>query len=405
MVARSLMVGLCGLLLASPALADKDAKKEKDKKKPDVQVHGFVLWNGILDGDTMNNADVPLWVAANAPVAVTSTARQSRLIVTAKKAIDDDWTGDAKIEADFFGGFPASGVPETFPLFRLRIATVGVAGDGWRIQAGQDWVIFAPAIPETLSHQAVPGWAASGNLWARQPQLQATDTIDTGGDAKITLQAAVLAPITADAPTPNPFVVNDPIGAGSRAGTPAGEARAAVGYPLIGDATSTIGISGHVGRERYSLEGGGTTTITSWGAALDLSLALDRVSILGEAFIGRDLGAFMGGVWQGVAKGAPVTAGDPPSSVTGVRSRGGWLQAIVTIGHGFRAAIGGGIDDPVDDDLIAGMRSQNRSAYLTAFWRWEEVEVAAELEAFHTTTIGGPALQALSLNLGAIYRF
>jgi hypothetical protein len=329
--------------------------------------------------------------------------RQSRFGVKGGKKLGSA-DAQVKLEADFYGGFPGVGLNETFALPRLRIASFTVTAGAWRVTAGQDWVIFAPLLPDTLSHQAVPGWATAGNLWARQWQVQG-GWKRKSGSATIDVGAALLAPVDLDAPNPNIYAFAPAFGPGERSAMPAGEARVAVSLPLgAAKKPSSVGASARGGRERWVIAGG-TEDVTLWGAALDITLELPNVTVLAECFLGQDLGAFMGGVLQGVRKTPGAMPTDPITDVTPVRTRGGFAQVIVAVGGGVGVAVGAGLDDPDDDDVGAMARGRNLAGMGTLFWRRGEVELALEGEYFATDYVGADGLSALSVNLGGIYRF
>ena len=370
-----------------------------------VKLGGFILWNFIVNADTVNNQDMVLWTNGDGPRTVTATARQTRLGLSVARPLGKGaLTGEARVEADFFGGFPFGGQGETFPLPRMRIAAASMAGKRWKLTAGQDWVLLAPLVPETLSHQAVPAFAASGNLWARQPQLAATVTVPFG-KARLDVSAAALAPVDAD-PDAAAFSFGNALGAGERDGKPAAEARFALSLPTGGARPTVLGVSAHFGEEKWLIQGAGDTYIALvWAASADLALRLKRVTILAEAYLGENLGAFMGGVAQGVRK-VGGGMGALPMEIVPIASKGVWAQAIVALSGSTRFAVGAGLDDPDNDDLVMDNRAKNESLYATCFWTLAPVEVALEAEVFRTDFKGhGEPHQTLSVNLAAMWRF
>lgn len=395
--------GTFGLALFVCVVATGDVARAEDPPPIDVDVYGFVLLNAQYATATTSANDLALFVVGQDDPGFFTSARQSRLGVTATRPLGSI-KGRAKLEADFYGGFPGAGAAEGFALPRLRVATIGLAGDAWNVTLGQDWVLFAPLLPDTLSHQAVPGWATAGNLWARMWQAQASAHLAVG-DGAFDLAGALVAPVDNDVPDPNGYTFAPTAGPGERSGHPQGHVRIAFGHKLATDKPSVLGVSGFVGRERYTLEDGSDEDLTGWGAAVDLTLALPGVTLLAEAFIGQDLAAFMGGVFQGVRKTPGATPEAKPSAVAPIASRGFWSQAIVALGGGIRVALGYGMDDPDDADLGDQRRSRNQALYGTLFWRHAELELSGEVEWLKTELKNAGERSSTVFNLSAIYRF
>ena len=96
-------------------------------------------------------------------------------------------------------------------------------------------------------------------------------------------------------------------------------------------------------------------SFTSWGAAADYSVPISTlVSISGEAYSGRALGLFSGGIGQTL-----TPLGQPGDR--GVGTRGGWLQIQLNLTKQLQSNSAYGIDSPVLRDLPAGSRSKNQN--------------------------------------------
>jgi hypothetical protein len=174
----------------TPAPAAPAAATEAESLK--VTPYGIVFFNGFRNSGATNNADVPLW-ATGGPGSVSASARQSRLglRVTGVTAAGGKLSG--VVETDFFGGFPAIGIGENMGVVRLRLANANIEWEQTTLLVGQEWMVFAPGNPVSLAAAGIPHEAASGNPWARLPQVRLERRFGAGA-----VQGAVLAPSTGD---------------------------------------------------------------------------------------------------------------------------------------------------------------------------------------------------------------
>jgi len=318
--------------------------------------YGTIYFNAFGNSSGTNNADVPLFATAGAG-NISATARQTRLGLR----LDGPELAGAKltalVESDFFGGFPSIGVGETFGVVRLRLAYARLQWQRTGLQVGQDWTIFAPNNPVSIASAAIPQLVTAGNLWMRLPQVRIEHW--GGRGVKWLAQAAVLMPGTGDFPTGtlSPFLLQP--GAGARARLPYFQARFSLRQEswLGLKGAATLGASAHYGRARITTPAGDHES-DSVGAALDWNLPLaPRLSLLGEAFFGRNLAGFQGGIFQGInadfahRNGGGLMPGGPRP----IGSRGGWAQLGFTPPGADRLTLnaGYGLDDPHDKDLIS----------------------------------------------------
>lgn len=318
--------------------------------------YGTIYFNAFSNSSGTNNADVPLFAAPGSG-NLSATARQTRLGLR----LDGPEVGGAKltalVESDFFGGYPAIGVGETFGVVRLRLAYARLQWQRTGLEAGQDWTIFAPNNPVSIASAAIPQFVTAGNLWMRLPQVR----IEHGGGQRVKwlAQAAVLLPGTGDFPagTASPFLLQP--GAGARARLPYFQGRLSLsqGNWFGLKAAATLGVSANYGRARITMPTGDHES-DSVGLALDWNLPLaPRLSLLGEAFFGRNLAGFQGGIFQGIN---PDFAFDSsgmlvPGGPRAIGSRGGWAQLGFTPPGADRLTLyaGYGLDDPEDEDLVS----------------------------------------------------
>ena len=318
--------------------------------------YGTIYFNAFSNSSGTNNADVPLF-ATPGDGNISFTARQTRLGLRLEGPEVASGKLTALVESDFFGGYPSIGVGETFGVVRLRLAYARLQWQQTGVLVGQDWTIFAPNNPVSIASAAIPQLVTAGNLWMRLPQVRIEHK--GGTDVKWMAQAAVLMPGTGDFPAGNlsPFLLQP--GAGARARLPYFQGRFSLSQEnwLGLEAAATLGVSANYGRARITTPTGDHES-DSVGAALDWSLPLaPRLSLLGEAFFGRNLAGFQGGIFQSInADFAHGNAGVlVPGGPRPIGSRGGWAQLGFTPPSADRLTfyVSYGLDDPQDEDLVS----------------------------------------------------
>ena len=353
--AASLNPNKIGRVTTDPPVEPANSNQESERK---LNFYGTLLFNAYFNNSALNNADIPAFALPNTSSAQKNfgaTARQTRLglsysgLTVAGAKI----TGTA--EADFFGGEPALANGINMDVIRMRLAYGRLDWKRFAIEAGQDWAIFAPLNPTSLAEFAVPEFSTSGNLWIRTPQIRTELKNELGDRRTLLWQMAALDPDIGDNAVA--YSTARQPKAGELGGWPAVETRLAFSAP-IGQRTATIGVSGHGGpaRNMGSINGvPAARSFTSWGVAADYSVPISTlVSISGEAYSGRALGLFSGGIGQTL-----TPLGQPGDR--GVGTRGGWLQIQLNLTKQLQSNSAYGIDSPVLRDLPAGSRSKNQN--------------------------------------------
>jgi hypothetical protein len=337
---------------AAPPAAATAAKAAEPIK---ITPYGIAYFNFFSNTDAVNNGDVPLFAAATGPGHLGMTARQSRLGIRVTGATVGTAKVTGVVEGDFFGGYPAVGIGDNMGVFRLRLANARLDWAKGSLVAGQDWMIFAPVNPLSLSSAGIPLFAAGGNLWSRLPQVRGE-----WKTKKVLLQGGVLAPQTGDF---NSAFFYQP-GSGALSETPFLQGRAAVTLANFAASkkVATIGVSGHWGQSRVTTPV--DRTVDSNGVALDFVLPLGtKVTVQGEAFTGTNLGGFQGGVFQGlVIDGAVPGPGGTPvlDGPRALDSAGGWVQVLAAVTPTVTIHGGFGTDDPDDADFLTATRRESR---------------------------------------------
>jgi hypothetical protein len=383
--APEMIRALAGALLLAAAAAAPAAEVTAPDATVKLDVYGTILANSYLNSTGMFGSDVPLWaVSPSDPRAADDefgiTARQSRLGLRLRTPDLGSAKVSGVLEMDFFGSFPNGGQRASFAQARLRHANVRLEWKQGSFLAGQDWVVLAPLNPTTLSHFAVVGFAASGNLWLRYPQLRG-EVWQSVGSGRLGLTAALVRPVAGSDPdAPGAFV--DAAGAGERSGTPFVQGRLFYTRPVQAR-TLGLGLSGHYGQESHRLGTGASVSdhdADSWGVAGDLQLPIGKVLLLqGEAWTGENLDSFQGGINQGV-----LVHG---SEVAPLSASGGWAQLSLTPPSVKTVSLhlGAGIDDLDEEDLAPGMRARNRSFMGSVIWK-PTAQWQAAFEYGHVST-------------------
>jgi hypothetical protein len=340
---------------ATPPPAPAAAAAPKPAEPIKIAPYGIAYFNLFSNSDAVNNGDVPLFAAASGPGHLGLTARQSRLGLRVTGAM----LGKAKVtgvlEGDFFGGYPTVGIGDNMGVFRLRLANARLDWTKGSLVVGQDWMIFAPVNPLSISSAGIPLFAAAGNPWSRLPQVRGEWKTKT-----VLLQGGLLAPQTGDF---NSAFFYQP-GSGALSETPFLQGRAAVTLANFAASkkVATIGVSGHWGQAKVLTPV--DRTVDSNGVALDFVLPLGtKVTVQGEVFTGTNLGGFQGGIFQGlVADGAVIgPAGTPVlDGPRALDTTGGWLQVTAAVTPSVTVHGGFGTDDPDDADFLTATRRESR---------------------------------------------
>jgi hypothetical protein len=367
-----------------------------------VTPYGSVYFNGFHNAGGVNNEDVPLWAVGGAG-DTSATARQSRFgfRISVPPALGAKIS--TVVEADFFGGFPAIGIGENFGQVRLRLANARLEWANTSLVLGQDWMVFAPVNPTSLACAAIPLFAASGNPWARIPQIRLERRFGS-----FLTQAAVLAPQSGDF---NSAFLAQP-NSGALSETPYFQGRVALtSKSWLGSGKSgAIGVSGHYGQSRVTPAGGEPKDIDSAAGALDVSVPFGRhVTLAGEAFVGTNLAGFQAGVFQGLNPDAASPGAT--SGPQGIATKGGWAQIGFTPGTskvGLSASFG--VDDPDDEDLVSATkrnwRLRNQVVALGLSYRCSaQLSLGLEYRFLKTKLLQTGTQDTRHLNLAAVLAF
>jgi hypothetical protein len=332
-------------------------------KKIPVTFYGTLLFNAGFDTTGMNLEDDSTVVTkpGSSPTAQDQsfwgTARQTRIGLR----LNPTQVAGARLTGDFEFDAYSADAPFTngynMPLFRLRLAYGRLDWKNVALEIGQDWAIFAPLNPTSLSMFAVPEFSAAGNPWGRVPQVRFEAKTTLNSTNRLLFQVSANEPNIGD--FPQTFIGTEAPGVGELGRMPALEGRVAwtIGS---GDRDYSFGFSGHYGRGKNVGTVGDTTvvqSVDSWGAAVDWVVPFTHfLNLTGEAYMGRALGIY--NVASGETVGAVGTTGGH-----GVLSRGGWAQLQLNLHKYWQFNGGYGIDNPDASNLPVGSRNRNQNYF------------------------------------------
>lgn len=351
---------------AAPAAPAKPPPAPASKITP----YGFILANAYFDSTGFGQADYTDFVVQDSATnsgQFVMRASQSRFGLRFDLGTEPMTGAVLKglVEVDFAGAFVSNANTSwEAPLMRLRHAWGSAT---WKdlgnltLMAGQEASVVQPLFAVSLAAVQKPRFWRAGNLWRRTPQVRLSG--DLGTDLGVTWAVGVLQPTDAEkggSPDTDPST-----GAGTRSRMPQFEGRVAGVYRPAGKKMLEVGLSGRVGKERYTTAAA-ETDLDSFVAALDAQLLMPFVEVRAEGFMaegGEDYSTLAPGVWRpGSATPAPGNLGAPEVFA----SQGGWAQINVIPVPWLNVFAGYGFEDPDEDDLgattpaLANFRTKNQ---------------------------------------------
>ncbi|MBN1395438.1 MAG: hypothetical protein JW959_10475 [Pirellulales bacterium] len=244
-----------------------------------------------------------------------------------------------KVEIDFQNSVLST---ENKPTILMRHAYLEVKNEEFRLLFGQTWDVVSPLIPGTLLYSIL--WDA-GNIGYRRAQLRGERYLALSDVSLLSVQLSANQQVFEDGTNEIDGEFPDwPIIEGRLGWT--------IGHRGKNCLPITCGVSAHVGEEQFDhTVVGPNVRRQTWSANADLRIPInDRLGFQGEWFMGENLGAFLGGIGQGVN---PVTLGE-------IRSYGGWFEVWFDWTAYLHSHVGYSVDDPNDNDVAAGQRTYNQ---------------------------------------------
>jgi hypothetical protein len=332
----------------------KEAAKTPAVSKFQFEPYGYIKLDASYDDSRTNYGNFVLYVPGESANKnddeFNMTARQTRFGMNIAAPNSDDWTAQGRIEIDFYGDGSSRHENKAEPM--LRHAFLKMSKEGLRIIAGQTSDVISPLNPYTLNYTV--GWAG-GNIGYRRPQLGITYdySLDNGNRLVTAVSIARASGLV------NEDLDLDGENDGEDAGIPSVQARVALATKRFTEKESVFGVSGHYGREEMDWDTI-KRELDSWSVNLDFDIPFtDQISLKGEAFVGRNLDDYFGGILQGVNV----------DTRKGIKATGGWAQVRYQPDQEWQVHAGFGLDNPSDKYLGPGMRAKNSFLYLNALYK------------------------------------
>lgn len=347
--------------------------KVESESKYRVKLSGIALLNVFGNRGSVDSIDLPSFAVRRGPLdtggSFGATVRQTMLGLEVIGPTLGGARTSAEIQADFFGGFPATGDGVTTGLARLRTVTARMDWSHTSIVAGQDALFFSPQSPTSFASLALPAFSYSGNLWKWTPQLRIEHSLKFTDVSSLMVQAGILDPLAGEYPSDS--FQRSP-GAGERARQPAYATRFSWNHGTNEHAV-TLGAGAYYSRQDW----GFGRTLDAWAGTADWNLPLSsRLYLTGEFYRGRALGGLGGGSGRSILTSGSLT--DPGTSVLGLNSTGGWSQLKFEMTEKLELNGAFGEDDPSAADLRRFsvrqganyvLQTRNQTAFLNFVYR------------------------------------
>jgi hypothetical protein len=305
----------------------EQTKVESESKYP-VKITGLLLLNGFVNTRQVDMPATPT-VALPGSGSTGASVRQTVLGFAARGPHLVGARSYADLSVDFDGN-PQSGSPSAnytgyysanSTLLRLRTVHAGLQWQRSGAYFALDRPLFSPDAPTSLIAVAEPALAWSGNLWAWNPQVGASQDLRIAGSHNLRLQAALIdvgdAPLSTVFPNLTTTVVQ-PAGA-EQSRWPGTEVRVALlGSKL--DEGSHLGFGGYFAPHVSPLGG----RYDAWAGTIDARFLLPaRLQLTGSFYRGEALGGLGGGLYKDFGYRA-----DPDGSYyfRPLDDVGGWVQ-------------------------------------------------------------------------------
>ncbi len=330
-----------------------------------IELYGYLKFDASYDTDQTSVGNFAQWAVSDSVTddddRFNATANQTRLGMKLHGPDLGDAKTSGQVEVDFYGGGAEN---KSHLMMRHAFMKLDWPDYDFNIIAGQTSDVIAPLVPNTINY-SVAWWA--GDIGYRRPQFRLTKGFAVNEEVRLQMEGALTRTIGDSI-----FGMNAG-SAGEDSGFPTLQGRLALSFPLLSDKDTTIGLSGHWGQEEVDTDlFDNGNDIDTWSGVLDLNMPLcEKAALKGEAWIGENMDAYLGGIAQGIhgvdRDGNPANGAEYP--LEGIRSNGGWAALALGPFDDLTYTIGATIDDPDNDDLNAAQRSQNSSIFGNVFWQ------------------------------------
>lgn len=243
-----------------------------------------------------------------------------------------------------------------------------------RYSVGVDGDVINPLAPEMIDWAAGGG---AGNLGFLRAQFRMERYFYPSAESQVTAQFALSDPIPTNYEN---FSVKE--GLTESNGWPNLEGRLAMGFgPLTRRGVATLrptelGVSGLVGQLRRTGDAITPNSIADvWAVGADGRVAItEKLGVKGELYHGQTVGTYLGGIIQNF-----------DANREGIRSTGAWGEIYYYWTPCLHSHFGGGIDDPLDRDLTAGLARRNQFYCGNILWDvTKSIDVGFEVSRWET---------------------
>lgn len=358
------------LSCAVSAAAIEITLKDADMK---LEIYGYLRADLAYDSQRTAIGDLAFFVMPEVngekDGQTSFTARQTRFGLKLAGPDVGSWKTTGRLETDFYG---SNDKPNSAHL-RMRLAWVSLAHDsGFSVLAGQDWDTFVAVIPRIVNFSYL---ADAGALGLRRPQFRLSQDLKLAENTKLSAKVAVAQTIGQD-------LDGGGMDDGADAELPTLQWNLGVSQKLWCEKSARIAFSGHFGQETMDTVVSNqivdidATDYDTWSAQGSIYLPLTKcLAVQGTYWTGENLDTYFGGIGQGVN-----TTLD-----TAIEAQGGWAQLLYDPTEKLGFAVGYSIDDPKDEDLNAGQRSQNENILVNGSYKINKA-VTVYAEYSHMTT-------------------
>jgi hypothetical protein len=355
-----------------------------------LQFYGFLRMDVIYDDSRPDGAQIPFFILSEPPGAenvsnFTMHPRLSRLGINFSGPVLSS-LGDAKLagklELDWQnGGRESRAIP------RFRHVYASLAWGGTTLLLGTTSDLISPLFPSANNDTLM--WNV-GNTGDRRPQVRLT--VQPQSEK---LQWSLGAALGLTGAVDQQDLDNDGFRDGETASVPNVQGRFGVTYPL-GKRRLAFGVWGHFARTEVTKPVAGRTDWDGHSVGFDAEIPIgSRVMLRGEAWSGRNLGDFRGGIGQSVN----------PTTGEEISSMGGWAEAGLDLTRFYSLWLGYTLDSPDEDDLFAGAKSHNSALFVVNRWTVKPVVIGLDYLYWKTEYVGAPEGTDNRLNAYVIYNF
>ena len=355
----------------------------------DIELYGIIKQDTAYDSSRTYPGNYVLYVDSEATRddddEFNLTANQTRLGMRIAGPATDTFKTSGLVEIDFYGNYASENKAKIQMRHAYMVLDWPIAQ--FSILAGQASDIISPLVPNTLNYTVL--WDA-GNIGYRRPQVRFTKGIPLSEKASLKLEGGVVRTIGRTDPTGSET--------GEDAGTPTGQARASMTFPFFGPKPTTIGFSGHAGKEEYDIDTTGNhVDLDSRSVNLDVTQPVCAwLTVVGELFTGENLEQYFGGIGQGVNT----------TTLEEVGAEGGWVALNLGPWSKWSFCMGAGVDAVDRDDVANGARTRNSCVFGNALYAFNKnAQVGLELSQWDTDYRGQGDADDLRAQLSFIYKF